>query len=234
MWSLDRRVAAAAWLGAALALAGPIITSDAPAPTRTPDDPVELARELAAVANRGADASWLVTYGFTRFTASDGRLRNTVVVAHLRSRGQPPLDIDVGLGSFTVTRGTRSYSCTAPRDVPECFERASGAERTTKPGDVYGGAVVSDRYTIERLKSLHIAGQDSRCYALRLRTGVPLPGLGFRSEQCYSNDGVPLRSLVQGATATDVRVAVTVRRAAGRADVLPLLTPWGLERLAPA
>jgi hypothetical protein len=120
-----------------------------------------------------------------------------------------------------------------PRDEPECLERAA-AEHTADPGDVYGGAVVSGRYAIERMPSLHIGGLDARCFALRLRKSTPLPGLGFRSEQCYSSDGVPLRSLVQGATATDVRVAVTVRRAVGRADLLPLLSTYGLDRLAPA
>jgi hypothetical protein len=233
MWSLDRRVAAAAVLGAALTLAGPIAASDDPAPTRHGNDPVELTRELVAVANRGARASWLVTYGFTRFAADRNRLHDTIVVAHLRSTGRPALDIDDGLGSFVVTVGDRMYSCTATRDEPECLERTA-PERTARPGDVYGGAVVSGRYGIERLPSLHIAGLEARCFALRLRKGAPVPGLGFRSEQCYSNAGVPLRSLVQGATATDVRVAITVRRALGRADLLPLLSPYGLERLAPA
>lgn len=233
MWSLDRRVAAAAFVGAALTLAGPLIASDGPAPRRPGEDPVTVARELVALANRGARASWLVTYGFTRFTATRNRLHDTIVVAHVRSAGRPALDIDDGLGSFVVTAGGRTYSCTVPRDKPECFERAA-AERTAKPGDVYGGAVVSGRYDIERRPSLHIAGFEARCFALRLHTGAPIPGLGFRSEQCYSNAGVPLRSLVQGSTATDVRVAVTVRRTVGRADVLPLLSAYGLDRLAPA
>jgi hypothetical protein len=232
MWSLDRRVAAAAFLGAALALAGTIATSDAPAPTKPGTDRVELARELVAVANRGARASWLVTYRFTRITATRNRLHDTIVVAHVRSTDRSPLDIDDGLGSFVVTAGARTYSCTVPRDVPECLERAA-SERTARPGDVYGGAVVSGRYDIERLPSLHIAGLAARCFELRLRTGAPVPGIGFRSEQCYSNAGVPLRSLVQGPTATDVRVAIIVRRPVGRAELLPLLSPYGLERLAP-
>ena len=93
---------------------------------------------------------------------------------------------------------------------------------------------MSGRYDIERLPSVHIAGLEARCFALRLQHGSPVPGLGFSSEQCYSSAGVPLRSRVQGSTATDERLATTVRRTVGRADLLPLLAPYGLERLAPA
>ena len=69
MWSVDRRVAASAFVAATLALAIPLAASDAPAPSRG-DDPVVLAEELAALANLGARAAWIVTYGFTRVTAA--------------------------------------------------------------------------------------------------------------------------------------------------------------------
>jgi hypothetical protein len=232
MWSLDRRVAAAAFVGAALALAGPIAASDAPAPT-PPADSIALARELAAVANRGARATWLVTFAFTRVTTSGARLHDTIVVAHLASTDRSSLEIDDGLGSLVVTWGARTFTCTVPRDQPQCLERAA-TDRTSRPGDVFGGAVVGGRYDISRAPPVRLAGLAARCFALRLQAGVPVPGLGFSSEQCYSSDGVPLRSRVQRAGATDVRVALTVRRTVGRSELLPLLSQYGLERLAPA
>lgn len=233
MWSLDRRVAAAAFVGAALALAGSIATSDAPAPTPQGGDPIALARELAAVANRGARATWLVTFAFTRITPAGARLHDTIVVAHVASSDRASLEIDEGLGSLVVTAGSRTFTCTVPDDQPQCLERAT-TSRTSRPGDVYGGAVVSGRYDISRAPPARIAGLDARCFALRLRTGMPVPGVGFSSEQCYSGDGVPMRSRVQRAGATDVRVALTVRRTVGRSELLPLLSQYGLERLAPA
>jgi hypothetical protein len=228
MWSVDRRVAASAFVAATLALAIPMAASDAPAPSRAAD-PLVLAEELAALANRGARAAWIVTYGFTRVTASRSRLHQTIVTAH--RPGDGGLDIDDGLGSLVVTAGNRTYSCTIPVDRPQCLVRAT--DRTSKPGAVYGGAVVSGRYDIARLRTLTIAGLRARCFGLRLRTGRPVPGLGFSSQQCYSDTGVPLRSLVQGPAATDVRVASTVKRTVTRRDVLPILTAYGLERLAP-
>jgi hypothetical protein len=235
MWSLDRRVAAAAFVGAALALAIPIAVSDAPAPALAGSlarDRIARAEELAAVANRGARATWMVTFAFTRVTAAGRRLHDTIVVAHLASIDRPSLEVAQGLGSLVVTAGDRTYTCTVLRDQAQCLERP--ADGTSRPGDVYGGAVVSGRYDISGPRTARIAGFPARCFVLRLRTGVPVPGIGFSSEQCYSSDGVPLRSRVQRAGATDVRVALTVRRAVGRSELVLLLTPYGLERLVPA
>jgi hypothetical protein len=120
-----------------------------------------------------------------------------------------------------------------PVDAPQCLERPT-VDRTSRPGDVYGGAVIGGRYDISAAPPARIAGLDSRCFVLRLKQGSPVPGLGFSSEQCYSSDGVPLRSRVQGSTATDERVASTVGRTVGRTELLPLLERYGLERLAPA
>jgi hypothetical protein len=232
MWRLDRRVAASAVVGAALVLAIPIAVADAPAPAGRGDDPVALAQELAGLANRGAGATWLVTFAFTRTTAGGGRLHDTVVVAHVTSTNRPALDVDDGLGSLVVTAGARTYSCIVANDTPQCLARAA-APGTERPGDVYGGAVVGGRYAISRSPTATIAGLEGRCFFLRLKTGVPVPGLGFSSEQCYSSDGVPLRSRVQRSLAVDERVALTVRRTVGRAELLPVLSQYGLERLAP-
>jgi hypothetical protein len=233
MWRLDRRIAASALVGAALALAIPIAVADAPAPARRGDDPVALVSELAALANRGAGATWLVTFAFTRTTTSGGRLQDTIVVAHLAPPNGSSIDIDDGLGSLVVTAGGRTYSCTVVGDQPQCLARAA-AGGTSRPGDVYGGAVVGGRYDISRAPTATIAGLVGRCFLLKLRTGVPVPGLGFSSEQCYSSDGVPLRSRVQRSRAVDERVALTVRRTVGRGELLALLSQYGLERLVPA
>jgi hypothetical protein len=93
--------------------------------------------------------------------------------------------------------------------------------------------VVTGRYDIARAPSSTIGGLFAHCYVLRLLTQVPLAGLGYSSEQCYSRDGVPLRSRIARPGGTDERVALTVRRTVGRADLLPILTPYGLQRLAP-
>ena len=233
MWSLDRRVAASAFVVGALALAIPIAVSDAPVP-EVAGDPIALARELAALANRGAGATWMVTYEFTRITATRGRLRDTIVVAHVAATKQhASLEVDQGLGSLVVTAGHRTYSCTVPLDEPQCLERAT-TDRTSRPGAVYGGAVVSGRYDIASAPTQQIAGLEARCFSLRLRAGRPVPGVGFAALQCSSTDGVPLRSVVQGPRATDSRVALTVRRVVGRAELMPVLSQYGLERLAPA
>lgn len=226
MWSLDRRVAAAAVVISAFALAIPIAVADAPAPTG-PDEPAALVRELVALANRGAEQSWLVTYAFTRTTESAGQLHDTLVVAH-----GPSIDVDDGLGSLVVTTHRRTYTCTVVGDTPQCLTRpvAGGASR---PGDVYGGAVVGGRYTVARAPAATIAGLDASCFFLRLISGLPIPGLGFSSEQCYSRDGVPLLSRVQTSAAVDERSALTVRRTVGRAELLSVLQPYGLARLLP-
>jgi hypothetical protein len=118
-------------------------------------------------------------------------------------------------------------------DQPRCLA-AADTGGTTRPGAVYGGAVVSGRYGIARGPFATIAGLRARCYVLRLRSGDPIAGIGYVSEQCYSSDGVPLRSRITRPGGTDERSALTVRRTVGRSDLLPLLAPYGLEHLAPA
>jgi hypothetical protein len=227
MWNLDRRVATAAVVGAGLVLAITIGTSDAPAPVRPGADPVVLAQELAALANRGAGASWLVTFAFTRTPGAGGQLHDTLVVAHT-----PAIEVDAGLGSLVVAAGSRTYSCTEVNGRPQCLTR-SAAGGAAHPGDVYGGAVVGGRYAITRGPAATIAGIRARCFFLRLLRGDPVSGIGFSSEQCYSSEGVPLRSRVQTSGALDEREALTVRRTVGRAELLPVLQPYGLARLAP-
>jgi hypothetical protein len=233
MWSLDRRVAASAVVGAALALAIPIAVADAPAPAPPGGDRLVLARELADLANRGARATWLVTFAFTRTNTAGNQLHDTLVIAHRSAIDRSSIEIDDGLGSLLVTAGGRTYSCTVGKDQGRCQVTAR-AVATARPGDVYGGAVVGGRYDIERAPSSTIAGLVAPCFVLRLRTGVPVAGLGFSSKQCYSDDGVPLFSRIARQGGTDERVALTVRRRVGRDDVLPLLAPYGLQRLAPA
>jgi hypothetical protein len=228
MWRLDRRVATAAVVVAAAALAIPIAVADSPAPAPPSGDPLALAQELADLANRGAQATWMVTFAFTRTNTAGNQLHNTLVVAHRRS-----IDVDDGFGSLVVTAGGRTYSCTVVRDQPRCLT-ATDAGGTTKPGAVYGGAVVSGRYDIARAPFATIAGLRARCFVLRLVSGDPVAGIGYSSEQCYSSDGVPLRSRITRPGGTDERDALTVRRAVGRNDLLPLLAPYGLERLAPS
>ncbi len=226
MWSLDRRVAVAAFVVAALVLAITIGGSDAPLPAQSRGDPLVLARELATLANRGARATWLVTFAFTRTNSAGSKLHGTLVVAH---RGS--LEVDDGLGSLTVDAGNRTYSCTVVGDQPQCLESAA-AGGTDRPGDVYGGAVVSGRYGIARGAAATIAGVRAHCYVLRLRTTVPLAGLGYSSEQCYSSAGVPLETRIIRPGGADQRVALTVRPTVGRDDLLPILAPYGLQRLA--
>jgi hypothetical protein len=227
MWRLDRRVAVAAVVVAAAALAVPLAVADAPVPAPPSSDPLALAQELATLANRGAGATWLVTFAFTRTNASGRQLHNTLVVAHRSS-----IDVDNGFGSLVVTTADRTYSCTVVGAQPRCLASADSGG-TTKPGAVYGGAVVSGRYDIERAALATIAGLRARCFVLRLRTGDPVAGLGYSSEQCYSAEGVPLRSRIARPGGTDERIALTVRRTVARDDLLPLLTPYGLQRLAP-
>jgi hypothetical protein len=43
-----------------------------------------------------------------------------------------------------------------------------------------------------------------------------------------------MRSRVQSSGSLDERAAVVVRSTVARADLLPILTPYGLQRLAPA
>jgi hypothetical protein len=226
MWRLDRRVAAGAVVGAALALAIPIAVAGAPASPTPASDRLVLARELATLANRGAQSTWMVTFAFTRTNRAGSQLHDTLVIAHL-----PSIEVDDGLGSLLVVAGDRTYSCTAVGDQPRCLARA-GVAGTAQPGAVYGGAVVSGRYDIARAPSATIAGLVAACFVMRLRTGDPVPGLGFSSEQCYSAGGVPLRSRIERAGGTDERLALTVRRVVGRAELLPLLSPYGLARLA--
>jgi hypothetical protein len=230
MWNLDRRVAAVAALSAALVLGITIAVADGPSPAR-PGNPVALAQELAALANRGARATWMVTFAFTRTTGAGGKLHATLVSAHVTAASGRSIDVDEGLGSLVVGTAARSYSCTSVSDKPQCLARprAGGA---TRPGDVYGGAVVGGRYAISRAPAANIAGVEAQCFVLRLSTGNPIAGLGFSSEQCYSADGVPLRSRVQSSGALDERVALTVRRVVGRGELLAVLEPYGLSRVA--
>jgi hypothetical protein len=231
---VDRRVAAAVVVVVALAVAIPAVVIHAH-DSHPKDDSTALAQELADLANRSTTTSWLVTFAFTRTTATGRKLHDTVVGAHYASTNasQPSLDIDDGLGSLVVTAGNRTYSCTTVGDKPQCLGRTA-SDTTSKPGAVYGGAVVSGRYSITRAPKATIAGLEAHCFFLRRRRDNPLPGLGFSSEQCYSTAGVPLLSKVQRSGALDERAALSVRRTVGRADVLPLLSPYGVTRLAPA
>jgi len=189
-----------------------------------------LARELAALADRGSGATWLVTFAFTRTTNSGTVLHDTVAAAHVAARA--PIEIDSGFGSLVATFGSRRWSCTIVGDDPQCLHTT--VTGTTRPGAVYGGSIVSGRYSITRGPAATIAGVAARCYFLKLRHGNPVAGIGFSSEQCYSSTGVPLRSRVQRSGSVDERSATAVTRTVGRTELLALLTPYGLQRLAPA
>ena len=219
MWRLDRRAAAAAVVAAAAALAVPIAATDVAVPAPPSGDRLVLARELAALADRGARATWMVTFAFTRTNTRGNRLHGTLVVAH---RGA--IDVDDGFGSLVVTAAGRTYSCTLVNDRPRCLTSAD-AGGTARPGAVYGGAVVSGRYDLVRAPFATIAGLRARCFELRLLSGDPIGGIGYSSEQCFSSDGVPLRSRITRPGGTDERIALTVRRTVGRDDLLPLLSP---------
>ncbi len=210
----------------ALALGVPLAVAHGPLPGRSgAASPVELASELATLANRGSRASWIVTFAFTRTTPAGGVLHSTVVVGH-----RPPIDVESGLGSTVITVGDRSYSCTEVDGQQGAQCLPATASGTARPGDVYGGAVVSGRYDIRQLPATHLAGHDAHCFELRLRTGTTIAGLGFRTQQCYSDGGVPLRSYVERPGGTDERVAQVVRAPAGRADLDSLLSSLGLDR----
>ena len=163
-----------------------------------------LAQELATLANRGPRRTWFVTYAFTRTTNGGQKLHETLVAAHVAaSGGRPALDISSGVGTLVVTSGTQSWSCTAVESGPPCLRsRASG---TNQPGAVYGGAIVSGRYSIRRGTDTTIADFAARCFFLTRRHGDPIAGLGFSSEQCYSSTGIPLRSRVQSSGSLDER-----------------------------
>jgi hypothetical protein len=193
--------------------------------------PAALAQELAALANRGPRATWMVTYAFTR-TTNDGRtLHESLVGAHVAAHaGRAALDVSGGIGSLVVTSGAQTLSCTIVDVTPQCLR--SKAAGTQHPGSVYGGAVVSGRYSIARGTDTTIAGVHAHCFLLARRRGDPLPGLGFSSEQCYSSAGVPLRSRIQRSGSLDEREATAVQTTVSRADLLPVLTPYGLQRFA--
>jgi hypothetical protein len=224
-----RRVAAAL-AGAAMLLT--MLAGCGSSGSSHPSQSDSLAQELAAVANRGPRAAWYVSYAFTR-TTNDGRtLHDTALALHLPARaGRPALDVTTGIGAVVVTSGTRTWSCSDVEDGPPCLE--SKARGTDRPGAVYGGAIVSGRYSIARADAATFAGVAAHCYLLKLLHGDPVAGLGFSSEQCYSSAGVPLRSRVQSSGALDARTATGVRTKVTRADLLPLLAPYHLERLAP-
>jgi hypothetical protein len=195
--------------------------------------PDALAQELAALANRGPHANWLVTYAFTRTTNDGHTLHETLVAAHTTARtGHPGLDISGGVGTLVVTAGAQTWSCTLVQAGPQCLRSSSSG--TDQPGAVYGGAVVGGRYSITRGRDASIAGVGARCFFLQRRRGDPIAGLGFTSEQCYSSTGVPLRSLVQRSGSLDERIALVVRSSVARSDLLTILTPYGLQRFAPA
>lgn len=223
-----RRVATA--LAGVILLFIPLACGSSGKPSASTDSPHAVATELAAFANRGATSSWFVTFAFTRTTNGGSVLHDTVAAAHVAAR--VPIDIDSGLGSLVATVGSRRWSCTIVDDEPQCLQAA--ATGTNSPGAVYGGAVVSGRYAITRAPDSTIAGLAARCYFLKLRHGNPLSGIGFSSEQCYSDTGVPLRSRIQRSGSVDERVAQTVTGSVGRVQLLALLTPYGLQRLAPS
>ncbi|HEX4489836.1 MAG TPA: hypothetical protein VH914_01400 [Acidimicrobiia bacterium] len=223
-------------VGAALAGAALILTMTScgsSGSTASPSKSEALAQELAALANRGSRSTWLVTYAFTRTTNAGAKLNESLVAAHVTARaGRAALDISGGLGSLVVTAGAQTASCTIVGSKPECLR--SKASGTNQPGAVYGGAVVSGRYSITRGDDSTLAGVGARCFFLALRHGAPLAGLGFSSEQCYSSAGIPLRSRIQRSGSLDERTASNVQTAVGRAELLPILTPYGLQSLAPA
>jgi hypothetical protein len=223
---------AAAITGAALALAI-LAGCRSSGSTRPLTTAQSLARQLAARADRGSRSTWLVTYSFVRTTNAGTHLNDTVATAHVAATGRTAaLDVDSGLGSLVVTSDQRTYSCTIVGAKPDCLQSAGVG--TSTPGAVYGGAVVSGRYSISVGPDVTLAGVTGRCFFLRLKHGSPLSGLGFSSEQCYSAAGIPLRSRIQRSGALDARDANLVVRAVTRADLLPILTPYGLQRLAPA
>jgi len=226
---LGRRVAAA--IAGALLLFIPLAcgSSNPPSSSSSTAAAHALAQELAALANRGLGATWMVTFDFTRTTNSGSTLHDTVAAAHVAAR--VPIDIDSGFGSLVAAVGTRRYSCTIVGDDPQCIQTA--VTGTTRPGAVYGGSVVGGRYTITRGPAQAIAGVAAHCFFLKLRSGDPVSGIGFSSEQCYSSEGVPLRSRIQSSAGVDERSAHVVTRTVGRAQLLALLSPYGLQRLAP-
>jgi hypothetical protein len=221
-------------VGAALAGAALILTMTGCGSSGS-TDPLSksdaLAQELAALANRGSRTTWLVTYAFTRTTNAGQQLHQTLVAAHVAAHGdRAALAISDGVGTLVVTEGPQTWSCTVLESGPQCLKTKSGG--TDQPGSVYGGAVVGGRYSITRGAGTVLAGARARCYLLARRRGDPIPGLGFTSEQCYSSAGVPLRSRVQRSGSLDERTAIALRSTVGRADLLPILKPCGLERLA--
>ena len=235
MWSLDRRVAASAVVVAALALAIPMAVSDAPA------------LDAAARADRAGRAS----SPSSRTAARDDLDRDLRVHAHQRGRAascttrsssptcratgdRPTLDIDDGLGSLVVTSGAAPTRARRGRAARSASRRPT-VGRTARPGAVYGGAVVSGRYDIAAAPSQRSPGSRRGASSSTPPRATRSPASGSRREQCYSNDGIPLPSRVQGSL-RDRRAPrdQLVRTTVGRSDLLPLLEQYGLERLAPA
>jgi hypothetical protein len=162
------------------------------------------AAQLVALARAQERGSWLVEFRFTRALHGGGSLDQRVTEAN-----RPPLHVSASASSVTVDFGDRVASCTDMADGPRCIERRDDPSLATSV--VYREVLRLGAYTVERTDDRTVAGEHAQCFAL-VAQGRPWPQLGDRGEQCYAADGVPLRSEVTRARATDSREAVSVER----------------------
>jgi hypothetical protein len=196
---VDRRIAAVVLvLGVVSILLPTVIARDA----ATGDDAA--AADLVALARRQERGSWLVDFQFTRALHNGGDLDQPVTEAN-----RPPTHVTASGSTVTVDFGDKVASCTETGDGPRCIERRDDPSLASSV--VYREVLRLGAYTVERVADRAIAGERAHCFLL-VAKGRTWPQIGERAEQCYADDGVPLRSAVTGARATDTRTAVRVER----------------------
>jgi hypothetical protein len=162
------------------------------------------AADLVALARRQERGSWLVDFRFSRSLHSGGNLDQKVTEAN-----HPPTHVTASGSTVTVDFGDKVASCTETADGPRCIEQRD--DPSVASSVVYREVLRLGAYTVERIADRTIAGEIAQCFLL-VAKGRPWPEIGDRAEQCYAADGVPLRSSVTRARATDTRTAERVRR----------------------
>ncbi len=199
--ALDRRVGVLVLTAAALATLVAVATSRS---SDTAEADRSARRDLLTLARKREQADWLVEFRFTRTLANGQHLDQRIVEAN-----RPPLHVVSSSSALTVDFGDHTTSCSSTPDGPKCIDEKSDPALALSA--VYREVTRLDAYRVERSAARDVAGEPAQCFRL-VATGRAWPQLGDRTEQCYTDDGVPVWSQLVRASAVDTRVAQRVER----------------------
>ncbi len=218
---MDRRVAVSGFVVAASLILVSALASDsaqpvASAPSSAISD-MAAAAQLIALMRVGEHSNYIVDYTFTRVRSDGRRLPSPLTEARYGDA-----QFSRGSGTLTMQLPETLYTCGLVEGAPSCLKKN---ERASVPlSEVVEAAVAGGAYEVVHVPVAMIVGERAECFVIRARVASnELPGLGRETSLCLAGDGVPLRTRVLSALASDEWEAVGVRHDIDKAALKTVL-----------